>query len=259
MQLLEQSLLVLPSDLHDALIRAFEEIRENYLIGRWEPSELNGGKLSEVVFRVLEWEASGRETYTPLGQHIRNFGTSVRRFENDTSLPDSVRFHLPQALTFLFTLRNKRGVGHAAGDISPNEMDSAAVLGLAKWVVAEVVRLLHGIDAQEASLAVEEVTTKESLLVWEVNGARRVLEPSLGYREKTLLVLHSAHPSPAQGRELFEWVEHPRWADYRKRILKKCHAERMIEFDEPTDLVVLSPKGIREAEQIVLELRAGTV
>src|SRR5690606_2633746 len=111
-------------------------------------------KLAETVYRVLEWIASGRTTYTPFGTSIRNLGQSARNFVNDASLPDGVRFHVPQALDFLYTLRNKRGVGHPAGDIDPNHMDAAAVLAVSKWVVAEIVRLLNAVSAEEAREAV---------------------------------------------------------------------------------------------------------
>jgi len=249
----KNSLSILPSDLSDAVISAYDEIRENYLLGRWEPSELNGGKLAEVVYRVLEWESSGRGTYTSLGKHVRNFGSSVRKFTNDTSLPDGIRFHIPQALDFLYTLRNKRGVGHAAGDISPNHMDAAGVLAVAKWVLAEIVRLLNSIDVEQARLAVEEVTTKSVELVWVVNGKRRVLSTSLGYRERTLVILYREHPKPVEGRQLFDWVEYSSWSAFKTNILRRCHAERLVDYDEVADQLHISPAGIRLAEELILQ------
>jgi hypothetical protein len=44
---------VLPSTLRDDLLEAFNEIVKNYREHKWEPSELNGGKLCEAVYTVV--------------------------------------------------------------------------------------------------------------------------------------------------------------------------------------------------------------
>ncbi|MBB3083292.1 hypothetical protein [Geodermatophilus sabuli] len=43
----------------------------------------------------------------------------------------------------LYDIRNNRGVGHAGADVDPNHMDATVVLYQSKWLVAELVRLLH--------------------------------------------------------------------------------------------------------------------
>jgi hypothetical protein len=42
-----------PTGLRKPLLDAFGEIVKNYRQGRWEPSELNGGKLCEVAYAIL--------------------------------------------------------------------------------------------------------------------------------------------------------------------------------------------------------------
>lgn len=49
----------LPTSLREELIRAFRKIEQNFREGRWEPSELNGGKLCEVVYSILKGHVSG--------------------------------------------------------------------------------------------------------------------------------------------------------------------------------------------------------
>jgi hypothetical protein len=65
----EDALCVLPATLRDELLSAFNEIVKNYREHRWEPSELNGGKLCETGLHDLQglarrWElpGTGRET-----------------------------------------------------------------------------------------------------------------------------------------------------------------------------------------------------
>ncbi len=99
---LQNILSTLPDELRDALVDALNNVRQDYVERRWEPAELNGGKISEVVFRILEWRTSSSGDYTSLTDLVKNFGRSVRKFESDTAAPESVRFHIPNALSFLY-------------------------------------------------------------------------------------------------------------------------------------------------------------
>lgn len=52
-------------------------------------------------------------------------------------------------------IRNNRGVGHAGGDVDPNDRDATAVPYMSKWLVAELVRVLHTLTSAEATEIVE--------------------------------------------------------------------------------------------------------
>jgi len=47
----------LPADLRKDLLGAYEQILRNFREHRWEPAELNGGKLCEMVYCVLRGHA----------------------------------------------------------------------------------------------------------------------------------------------------------------------------------------------------------
>lgn len=49
----------IPAGLRDPLIMSFQEIAANYAEHRWEPAELNGGKLCEVVFTIIDGVLKG--------------------------------------------------------------------------------------------------------------------------------------------------------------------------------------------------------
>ena len=44
----------LPASLRDELVVEFNKILKNYRESRWEPTELNGGKLCEIIYTILE-------------------------------------------------------------------------------------------------------------------------------------------------------------------------------------------------------------
>lgn len=241
----------LPSELKEALMQSFNNVRRNYTESRWEPSELNGGKFCEAVFRIIEWYTSPNHQYTPIGSQINNFGASVRRFENLSAMPDAIRFHLPNALLFLYAVRNRRGVGHLGGDVDPNRMDAEAVVGMTNWIMAELVRIFHAIDLEDAQKVVEGIVEKRNALVWEVADVRRILNPALQHKDRCLVLLHSTHPVPVPEPTLFQWCEHSNTTNFRKQILQELHKERLIEYDPTKRLVYLSPTGITDAEKLL--------
>ena len=69
----------LPPELVDFLLNSYAEIKEHYLLGRHEPSELNGGKLVEACYRILEFVTKG--SYTSIGSHTPDMIGKLRAFE----------------------------------------------------------------------------------------------------------------------------------------------------------------------------------
>lgn len=133
----------IPSDLYAALEKHYYKIKLNFARQSYEPSELNGGKFCEIVYRVIEWQIDGK--YTPLGKTISNFGEALRKLENKSGASDSLRLHIPRVLNAVYDFRNKRGVAHHAGEVDSNHMDATLVVASTDWVMAELVRILHNL------------------------------------------------------------------------------------------------------------------
>lgn len=55
---------VFPSDLVEALLDSYVEIKTNFIIDKWEPAELNGGKFVEATIRILQLACFGVRTYS---------------------------------------------------------------------------------------------------------------------------------------------------------------------------------------------------
>jgi len=253
---LDKALSGLPAVLRSALVKAYGRIKSSYVEQKWETSSLNGGKLSEVAYRVLEWHTKG--SFTPLGQKIPNFEQACRNLANadKARFPESVRLTIPRVLIALYDIRNKRGVGHVGGDIDENRMDATVVTALSDWVIAEFVRLFHGISVDDAQKLVDALTTKALPVVWTVGDRRRVLDPKLGFREQTLLILYYAFPDPLSDSDLVADVEYSNPSRYRSGVLKQLHKERLVEYSKDGN-VRLSPTGRCEVEQKLLTPAAG--
>lgn len=243
----QSALTVLPAGLRKDLLDAYAEIVTNFAEHRWEPAELNGGKLCEAVYTIVLGFLSG--TYQPRATKPRNLPQACQQLENAyPNAARSPRIQIPRMLIALYEIRNNRGVGHAGGDVDPNQMDATAVLYMAKWLVAELVRLVHGLSTDEANDVVEALVEREIALVWKWNDKRRVLRPDLSYKDQVLVLLSGT--TEATETDLASWLEHPRLADLRK-VLRPMHKARLIEFDESGHTVRLLPPGVALAEQLL--------
>lgn len=234
-----------PPRLVNALLQSYETIKENFFFGRHEPAELNGGKLCEAVVRMLEFEANGKPT--PLGAKISNMGDKLRSFEKETSLNESLRFHIPRVANSIYNIRNKRGVGHVGADVNPNLADSTLVASSADWIVAEFVRLHYRCTLEEAQRIGDGLVQRRLPLVYSVGENRRVLNSTLSYANQVLLLLAGEFPNGLSEKQLLAWTEHSHASVFRRNVLRPLHKERMIEYS-PGQCVVLPP-GLKVVEQ----------
>jgi len=243
----------LPAGLRDDLLNSYKDIVKNYAERRWEPAELNGGKLCEAAYSMIRGIADG--TYPARSNKPRNMVSACQAMEQEISQPRSVRVQIPRIIVALYEIRNNRGVGHTGGDVDPNEMDATAVLYMSKWLVAELVRVLHTMSTTEATEIVEALIKRQIGLVWTSGDKKRVLKTGLTWKKNTLMLLLSETEEVTEA-DLFRWVEHKSLSVYRRDVLRPGHQERLWEYDETTRTIRLLTPGIEAAEQIVHELSA---
>ncbi len=245
------ALSVLPAGLRRDLLGAFEEIVTNYRERRWEPSELNGGKLCEAVFTIVDGYLDGGR-YADRTTKPRRFNDACLALERKypmTSTNHSARITIPRLMIGLYDVRNNRGVGHAGGDVDPNQMDATLVLYEAKWLVAEIVRLLHNLTTEEAAGLVDALVEREAAWIWSGADIKRVLKLGLTWKQQTLALLLAEHGSVSV-EDLVRWLEHPQIRDYRK-VLRQLHSDRQVEYEEATQTVRLLPPGVVAAEALI--------
>lgn len=240
----------IPESLRNELVQALNEIERNFKESRWEPSELNGGKLCEVVYSILKGYVDNN--YPSSASKPRNMVDACKNLEQTPStFPRSVRIQIPRMLTALYEIRNNRGVGHVGGDVNPNHMDAICVLQMSKWVVAELIRVFHNVSTEEATDAVDALSDRELPLIWQVNGVSRVLDNSLSMLDKTLVLLYS-EPSGINEAKLVSYIEHSNPSVYRRDILRKAHKKRLLEYNATSKQAIISPIGIQHVETNIL-------
>lgn len=239
-----------PAIFEDELFSKYREIERNYRERRWEPSELNGGKLCEVAYSILKGRVDGN--FPPKPTKPTNFAVSCANLEKaPVSFGRSVRLLIPRILVALYDIRNSRSVGHIGGDVDPNHMDALCVLHMAKWVVAEMIRIFHGITIEEARNLVEAISDREMPLIWDTGHIKRVLDIKLSMIEKTLVLLYS-NSGPLSEVAILSSLEHSNPSVYRRDVLRKAHKARLLEYNEMSKSVLISPLGSKRVEMDIL-------
>lgn len=253
----------LPVGLRDALFKTYLEIAANYLEHRWEPSELNGGNFCEVIYTIIDGSIRGVLAAKP--SKPNDMVKACRALEilpaNSKRVGDrSFRILIPRMLPALYEIRNNRGVGHVGGDVDPNFLDATAVYGMASWVLAELVRIFHNVSTEEAQETVDALVERKVPLVWELDDlkVKRVLAPSMSNHDQTLILLNRSL-GWISDKELLTWVEYSNLTMYRKRVLGPLHKARLIEFDRKQGRARISPLGVKQVEQEILNSRSSCV
>lgn len=249
--LLESALANIPEKFQKKLIQSYLAVKRDHSESKYESSGLNAGKFCETLLRLLQHEITGQ--HIPFGNAIPNMADECRKLitANIQSLPESLKIIIPRALIFLYTMRNKRGIGHIGGDIDANKIDGATITRTADWIICELIRVYHKMPLEEAQDLIDAISTRSVPIVWEVAGKKRVLKDGLSAKQKALLLLYSESDAAVLTEDLCSWVEYAPGM-FAKRVLKDLHDNRLIEYDKNSELIYLSPKGAQKVEEELL-------
>lgn len=241
----------LPAGLRRELVEELNKIERNYREGRWEATELDGGRLCEIVYSIVKGHLS--ESMPPRASKPPNMVKAILGLEHypATAGPRSMRVTIPRVLLGILDIRNDRDVGHVGGDVSSNHMDATLVVTNAKWLVAELIRIFHKVDTLAATNFVEALIERETAAVWPVANVKRVIAPSMAAADQVLVLLH-ATPGPVPAATLKNWTEYANPTRFREKVLQGLHDDKLVHYDRGTGLVHLSPRGIEQVERRIL-------
>lgn len=236
-----------PDELIEALISSYSEATRRYHLGDFMPNAVEGGRFCEAAFRILQFRQARK--YTPLGDSRFNTQSIAVSLENDTALPDELRFHVPRALRVIYDIRNKRDTGHLGdGCINPNLMDATLVVGVMDWVMAEFVRLFRTVAPDEAQAIIERLVKRAVPAIEEIAG-HPVLNKDLDRGDHTLALLYRANQQTgiSYGSLMTQMrVEHK---GNLKRTLDRLETKHYVHMDNTMERAYITARGIRYVEQ----------
>ncbi len=235
----------IPDSLRTPLLDEFNKLAQHYRESRWEPAELNGGKLCEIVYTILKGHVDGAFPAAP--SKPANMVDACNALAKANGFTRSVRIQIPRILIALYEIRNNRNVGHVGADVDPNHMDATVVYGMVRWVTSELIRIFHAVTPDEATAVVDALTEREVPLLWRVGDSIRVLGSGLSAKDKALALLYGS-PGPLSVREILGSIEYGNASQFRQKVLTPAHKADLIHFDKNADTVTISPVGIRYVE-----------
>jgi len=241
------ALSAIPLGLRTPLIAEYQSIVQNFLEHRWLPSELSGGRFSEVVYTILDGHA--KSAYASSPKKPGNFKDACTKLESNSGVPRSFQILIPRLLPALYEIRNNRSVGHVGGDVDPNHMDSAAVLAMCNWVMCELVRVYHNLPTTDAQKIVDSLAEMRIPVIWSDGNVKRVLQPTLKLPQQLLLLISISVPD-VSAQKLMDWTEYENKQHFMK-TLRALHKKRWIEFPESTERAKILPPGTKEVERLV--------
>ncbi|RNL49765.1 hypothetical protein [Pedobacter jejuensis] len=253
---LSEALSGISEEFREQIIDVYIEIKKrqvkSFFNDELDTVGLSSGKFCETVFRMIQKEVTG--SFTPFDKHISNFPQELTKIimAPAGAINESLRVIIPRALMFIYTLRNKRGIGHVGGDVEANQIDIGTIVKSVDWVVCELIRIYHNLPLEKAQLIVDSLNLKILPDLWNIDGKRRVLKSGLKFKEKIILLLYNELKNKASLEELFEWSEHSNKSTFKSSIINGLHKEKLIEFNKNTSEVSISPTGLALAESLII-------
>ena len=250
------ALINIEGQFRESIVDIYIELKKRHLKSfysdEFDSVGISSGKLCETIFRFLEHELTGK--YTPFDAHISNFPAKIEKL---TQLPaatgnESLRITIPRVLNFIYTLRNKRGIGHASGEIDANAIDISTIVKNADWVICELIRLYHNLPMAQAQQIIDSLNLKIIPDIWHIDGSRRVIKDGLTHKQKVLLLLYNEIDNKASINDLYEWTEYSNYSLFKKRVIIPLHQDKLVEYNSPNLFVTISPKGIIETENLII-------
>jgi hypothetical protein len=242
---LSHHLAKLPEELSEALEAEFTGLARHVALGEWNDAEVDAGRFSEAVLRVIEWQIAG--IYTPIdGQQKPNRKKVTASAANNITLAPSLRFQIPDLTELLMDFRNNRNAAHL-GKIDPGPIDGSTVHQMASWVLAELIRLYGSATESETQAVINELALRPVPLVYEVAGTKIVLGNSILTSDKVLVLL-SSEGGIADTTALARWCEYKNMTRFRSQVLKQLASKKMIFLDGET--VHLLPAGSARSNEV---------
>ncbi|MFH1774526.1 MAG: hypothetical protein ABH874_06170 [Methanobacteriota archaeon] len=168
------------------LAKHFLNILQRFRLGRYEDVGGEYTKFVETSIQILHLLAWSK---IPDANKI-NLNETMKKIENESQLPESIRLIIPRLLFATQTIRSKRGLVHKS-EVDPNYIDTSLIVKTAKWIIAEFIRIGTHIKPQrEIEVIINDLLKREIPLVQKIGEDTLVLDPKIKPLDELLLILY---------------------------------------------------------------------
>jgi hypothetical protein len=174
-----------------AAVESYIEMMQRFMVGDWQPTELDGGRLCEAIARCCYQLDSGLVVHTQLPNEICDKLEDVKG-PHPHVLSDKDRRHVCRVIRLVYKFRSDRGSVHISPIYKADYMDSMLMVHAAKWIFAEFLRLVWKKDKGVIAETIASIVQLEYTLIHELDGEPLVLDPNVSGPEELLLLLNHA-------------------------------------------------------------------
>jgi hypothetical protein len=121
------------------------------------------------------------------------------------------------------------------------------VVGVLDWVMAEFVRLYHGVPADQAQRIVDQLVTRQAPAVQEFGGDLKVLRADIGASEHTLVLLYQRGEEGADLSQLTKWSPTSMRTNLRRTLGALAEKKRFVH--QTGDHYIITRAGQTYVEQ----------
>ena len=235
----------------DELLASYDEAKRNYYLGGHRLNAVEGGRLCEAAFRLLQQRTAGK--FDPLGTKLDSERTITQLANASKTHPASVRLYIPRALRVIYDIRNNRNTAHLGDGIDPNVQDATLVVGLLDWVMAEFVRLYHSVKPDEAQEMVDALVTRQAPAIQDFGGSLKVLKTGLAASDHASLLLYQRGDAGATLQQIREWSP-PEMRTNMGRTLRSLVDHKRYVHDKGGTFIVTRSGQVYVEQQKLFEL-----
>ncbi len=200
-QLIDELSNIIDRSLAIIVIESFEEMQKRFLVGDWQPTELDSGRLCEAISRSLLQLDTGKVSHTKTV-------AAIRETLLDNKIPHTLkskdRNHITKVVEVVYKFRSDRGAVHISPDYTANQMDSMLVLHAGKWMLGEFLRLAWKKDEKVIADTIAQLVQLEHSIIHELDGKPLVLVKGISAPDEILLLLNHANNNRLTRKELQE-------------------------------------------------------
>jgi hypothetical protein len=170
------------------IVDEYVSLERRYVLGDWEPAELDGGQFCEACARIIYHQDSGNLS------HSKEFGDCLSYVEDSSKThklaPLKPHLHVARVLRTVYKFRSDRGVAHISATYTPNHMDSKIVLECCRWVIAEMLRLYWKDDRELVATVIRNLLNFDTPCIGTFGDRLVVQRVDLTPEEELLVLLH---------------------------------------------------------------------
>jgi hypothetical protein len=113
--------------------------------------------------------------------------------------------------------------------------------------MAELVRVFHSVSLAEAAEVVESIIDRPIPILWKVGEKTRVLNTALSAKDKMMVLMYGS-TDDLTVQDVVSSIEYSNASVFKSKVVKPTHKAGLIDFDQKTGKLKISPTGIAYVE-----------